>query len=64
MRTPVVVPPNPTTPEQYAKKLGISRKRFLELKAITDKVLAENASRYQDDRGKVSPGAKKSKTTR
>ena len=43
MRTQVIVPPNLETPEQYAKKLGISRKRFLELKAITDKVRAENA---------------------
>ena len=45
MRTPVVIPPdpNPLTPEQYAKKLGISRKRFRELSAITDKALAEYA---------------------
>lgn len=34
-------------PEQFARKLGIARKRFLEIKAITDKVLAENAARYQ-----------------
>ena len=47
MRTQVVVPYNPITAEQYAKKLGISRKRFLELKAITDRVLAENAHKYQ-----------------
>ncbi len=48
MRTQVVVPHNPITPEQYAKKLGISRKRFLELKAITDRVLAENAYKYKE----------------
>ena len=43
MRKQVIVPPNLETPEEYARKLGISRKRYLELKAITDKVLAENA---------------------
>ena len=47
MQTPVVVIPDSLTPEQFARKLGISRKRFLEIKAITDKVLAENAPRYQ-----------------
>ena len=55
MRTQVIVPPNPITPEQYAKKLGISRKRFLELKAITDRVLAENASKYQEPAPSVPP---------
>ena len=66
MRAPLVVPPNPITPEEYARKLGISRKRFLELKAITDKVLADNAHKYLDTGSlsvqEASPNGTKRKT--
>jgi hypothetical protein len=55
MRIPLVVPPNPLTPEQYAKSLGISRRRFLELKAIAEKALADVAARGATGLGLTVP---------
>ena len=49
------MPPNPLTPEQYAKKLGVSRKRFLELMAIADKALAETAAKRAAELGLTLP---------
>ena len=55
MRTSVVVAPNPLTQEQFAKKLGISRKRFLELKVITDRVFNDVVGKRAVEMGLTIP---------
>lgn len=55
MRTRVVVPPNPLTQEQFAAKLGVSRKRFLELKAIAGRAFAQVAGKRAADMGLTIP---------
>ena len=51
MRTPVIVPPNPLTAEQYARQVGISRKRFLELQAISEGVFNDIVGKRAAERG-------------
>jgi hypothetical protein len=63
MRTPLVVVPDSLTPEQFAKKIGIPRKRFLELKAITDRVFADVVGKRADDAGLTIPEYLKSLRT-
>ena len=48
---PVVVFPDNLTPEQFAKKRGVSKKRFRELQIIAEKAFNEAASEKAAEMG-------------